>query len=88
MTTPCRSAEVRFDAFLISAVGVGEGGTRVIKSTYRSFEACGLSPALIRHAAVCSRVQDESLVAWICTQTAKPDTLMVELPLLISVPGM
>jgi len=54
MTTPCRSveeAEVRFAAFL----------TSVIKSSYRSFEACGLSPALIRHAAVCSRVQDEGL---------------------------
>jgi hypothetical protein len=62
MTTPGRSvqgAEVRFDAFLTSVVG---GGGRVIKSTYRSFEACGLSPALIRHAAVCSRVQDEGLV--------------------------
>jgi hypothetical protein len=63
MTTPCRSveaAEVRFDAFLTSALEGGVG--RVIKSTYRSFEACGLSPALIRHAAVCSRVQDEGLV--------------------------
>jgi hypothetical protein len=58
MTTPCRSVEIRFDAFLTSVLG----GGGMIKSSYRLFKACGLSPALIRHAAVSSRVQDEGLV--------------------------